>query len=44
VTVQYCIYRMRISMLYYLKQDNKGYTSSGLYFENIKKYDSGVTQ
>ena len=44
ITVQYCIYRMRISMYYYQKNRNKNNLSSILQFEDIRKYDNGIKE
>ena len=42
ITVQYCIYRMRISMLQHLKNHNKHYSVSNIRYENVHKYDKSV--
>jgi hypothetical protein len=39
ITVQYAIYRLRISIYYKLKEMNKSYSISSLMYENIRTYD-----
>ena len=39
ITVQYAIYRMRISIYYYLKKLNKSMPSSAILYEDIRTYD-----